>query len=340
MIWQPLIPWWLVIPLLLGGLGAIGWQIYKRRKEGKPIIFIWARRAAMVLLLGIILLGPSIPGGTSSPGVANLDVLFAVDTTASMGAEDYAGNKLRLEGVKQDMLDISTKLKGAHFGLITFDSTADVVLPFTSDAGTFTAGVQTLNREIFGTSKGSAIGEPVELITQQFKNSKATHPERSRLLFYIGDGEQTTDAKVESFAPIAEYISGGAVLGYGSSDGAKIHKYTGLADTGSAPAYINTLDPATKGFVPAISKIDETNLKKIAEETKVNYINRNKGGAFDDALKSSNAQVLIEKGRKITHYINLYWLFAIPFAGLIFWEWRAMVLLLFELRKSLKVPHV
>lgn len=337
---QPLIPWWLVIPLLLAGLGAIGWQIYNRRKQGRQILLTWIRRAVMVFLLGILLLGPSIPGGTSSPGVANLDVLFAVDTTASMGAEDYAGTQLRLTGVKQDMLDISAKLKGAHFGVITFDSKANTVLPFTADGGTFTAAVQTMNREIFGTSKGSAIDEPIELVAQQLKNSKATHPERSRMLFYLGDGEQTTDAKIETFEPIAQYISGGGVLGYGTTEGAKIQKYTALTDSNTEPSYINTPDPNTKEFVPAVSKLDETNLNKIAEELKVTYQNRNDGGTFNDMLKVSNAEVLIEKGRKITHYVNLYWLFAIPFVGLIFWEWRTMVLLLFELRKGQKENHV
>jgi Ca-activated chloride channel family protein len=339
----PLMAWWIVVPFLILGLAAIGWEGYKSRGEGVRAVLAWVRRAVTLLLLVAIVLGPSVPGGTSSPGVANLDVLFAVDTTASMGANDYADSKLRLDGAKQDLLALAATLEGAHLGLITFDSKANTILPFTADSGTFTSAVQTLNREVAGTSKGSVIDKPIDLITQQLKNSKAAHPERSRLLFYLGDGEQTIDTKVKSFEPISQYVNGGAVLGYGTDEGSKILKYSGLGDSSTAsstnPTYVNTPDPQTKKFVPAISKLDEKALKEIASQLKVTYINRNSGGPAEAVYKESKAQVLIDQGRKITHYINLYWTLAIPFAGLLFWEWKNMLFLVIELRKNQGKKH-
>jgi Ca-activated chloride channel family protein len=337
MIWQFLAPWWIIFPATLIGLGAIGWQIYLVRLKGRPVITKWLRRAALPVLLALLALGPSLPVGSPVPGAQNLDVIFAVDTTASMGSEDYAGNKLRLDGVKHDLLALSRGLAGAHLELITFDSTANVVLPFTTNTTTFTSAVQTMEREVYSYSSGSAIDKPIDLLSQQLKNSQSSHPERSRLLFYLGDGEQTSNAPVKSFATLAPYLSGGAVLGYGTLKGAKIVKYSGTGNasaTDSYGPYVTTIDPKTNTFIPAISKLDETALKKIAGQIAQIYQNRNNGGQINSLLKASKSQHLIDTSIRSSRYLNLYWLFAIPFAGLLFWEWKDIVLLELELGKN------
>lgn len=329
---QPLITLWLLVPVAIAGSAALGWYIYSLRKSSREVLFPWIRRAALFVLLVLMALGISLPGGTSSPGVANLDVLIAVDTTASMGTEDYAGATLRMEGVKKDLAALGEKLKGAHFTIVTFDSRANVILPSTADNATFAAAVSTLSLEIYGTSRGSAIDKPVEISLQQLKRSKVAHPDRSRLFFYMGDGEQTSDAEVGSFKSLAPYIDGGAALGYGTTAGAKIQRYTGLQRSG-APQYINTIDPATKALVPAISKLDETAMKKIAKELDIVYRNRNVGSPVDELYQASEAKLHVDKSKKVTHYQNIYWLFAIPIGALIFWEWKQVLLLTIELRK-------
>lgn len=337
---QPLIVWWLAIPALLVCAGIVGWQLYTLRKAGKTEVLLWVRRAFLVLLFGLMVLGPSVPGASTAPGVANLDVLFVVDTTASMGAEDYLDGQRRLAGTKADLLALSSKLKGAHLGIVTFDSNVNVLLPFTADSTTFEAAVKTINLEIFGTSKGSAIDKPLETTVQQLSNSKAVHPERSRLMFYMGDGEQTSDEDVGEFKGVTELIDGGGVLGYGTAEGAKIQKYTGLADANAGPSYINTVDPGSKELVPAVSKRDEAALQKLAAETGVTYFDRSQGGSIDDLVKDSKLQLLIDQERKVGYYINLYWLFAIPFVVLLFFEWKTLVILLLELRKAPGGTHV
>ena len=330
---QPLIVWWLIVPFALAGFGLLGWQIYSLRKDTRAELIVWARRAALFLFAVLLALGPSIPGGSSSPGVANLDVVIAVDTTASMGATDYDSGKLRLDGAKKDLLALAEKLQGAHFALITFDSKANLSLPSTPDKTTFVAAVNALSLEIYGTSKGSAIDKPIDVALQQLKKSKATDADKSRLFFYLGDGEQTSDAKVGSFEKLKPYISGGAILGYGTGKGATMIRNTGLEAKGE-PQYVNTIDPTTKKPVPAVSKRDEGALKQIASQTGVAYRDRNSGGSIDEVYRASNAELLVDYSRKVTHYINLYWLFAIPFAGLLFWEWKSVLLMLIELRKK------
>ena len=330
---QPLIIWWLIAPLALIGFGLLGWHIYRLRTGDKNELVTWIRRAGLFLLAVLLALGPSVPGGTSSPGVANLDVVIAVDTTASMGAKDYANDQLRLDGVKKDLLALAEKLQGAHFALITFDSKANLSLPSTPDKATFVSAVEALSLEIYGTSKGSAIDKPIDVSLQQLKKSKATDPDKSRLFFYLGDGEQTNDQKVGSFDSLKPYVEGGAVLGYGTAKGATMIRNTGLEQTGE-PQYVNTIDPTTKKPVPAVSKRDEGALKKIASQVGVTYRDRNSGGSIDDVYRASNAEMLVDYSQKVTQYINLYWLIALPFAGLLFWEWKTVLLMLLDLRKK------
>jgi Ca-activated chloride channel family protein len=330
---EPLVSWWLIGAYGIIALGASAWQIWQVRHGGRKVLIKWLRRAALVVFPAILAIGPSIPGGTSSPGVTNLDVIFAVDTTPSMGAQDYDGTQLRLAGVKSDLLSLASKLPGAHLELITFDSNANVILPFTTDATAFQTAVASISPEVSDYSQGSAIDKPIALITQELNNSKLAHPDRQRLLFYLGDGEQTASTAVATFAPIAPDINGGGVLGYGTTAGGKMFNYTGADATGVALSYVTTVDPTTGKLVPAVSKIDPTALLLIASQLKVTYADRNQSGPIVGLFQASNAAVTIDRSQHLTRYLNLYWLFAIPFAGLFFWEWQNLVTGLLDLRQ-------
>jgi Ca-activated chloride channel family protein len=328
-----LIPLWLLIPYTLLVLGAAGWQIWQIRTKSREIRFRWIRRSVIVLLPAVLALGPSIPGGTSAPGVSNLDVIFAVDVTPSMGAVDYTGAQQRIDGVKKDLLAMSTKLQGARLEIITFDSAANVVLSFTSDASAFSSAVQGITPQISSYSPGSSIDKPVQAIAHEFAASKSAHPEHQRILFYMGDGEQTTTTSVQSFDPITPYLNGGAVLGYGTTVGSKMINYTGAINPPATPSYITTIDPSTKTLTPAISKIDETALRSIADQLKIPYQNRNQGGSADGIYQASRAALAVDRSQHLVHYLNLYWFLAIPFTCLIFWEWQQLIVKLFDLRK-------
>lgn len=220
---QPLISWWLIIPYLLAVAAFAGrqfWVMHRMRRKEKTRILYWIRRTALLVLPVFIAIGPSVQGGTSAPGVANLDVLFVVDTTPSMGALDYAGTRQRLEGVRTDMAELAKTLQGAHMEIITFDSEASVILPLTTDSTAFATAAENITPQINSYSRGSTIDKPINLAIEELKNAAAAYPEHYRIMFYLGDGEQTTEAKVKSFAPLARYINGGAVMGYGTTRGA------------------------------------------------------------------------------------------------------------------------
>jgi Ca-activated chloride channel family protein len=336
---EPLVSWWLIGAYVFVAVAASSWLIWRIRHKGRKMLVRWLLRIVLLILPAVLALGPSIPGGTSSPGIANLDVIFAVDTTPSMGAQDYAGTQPRLTGVKNDLLALADKLQGAHMEIITFDSNASIVLPFTTDVSAYSTAVQGLTPEVSNYSQGSFINKPIDLITQQLGDSKSAHPDRKRLLFYLGDGEQTSSAAVQSFAAIASNLNGGAVLGYGTTSGAKMLNYTSADASGTPLSYITTVDPASNKLVPALSKIDPAALQKIATQLQEAYLYRNQGGPISDVFQASNAQLTIDHSQHIVHYLNLYWVLAIPFAILFFWEWQALMIILFDLREHKRGRH-
>ena len=102
------------------------------------------------------------------------------------------------------------------------------------------------------------------------------------------------------YSAFAEFIDAGAVLGYGSAEGGKMkegHRYIVDDETGA----------------DALSRIDEDNLKKIADNMGVMYLNMNSGNSAligsIEQIKQQSATIL-ETGAGAERYIDTYYYFA------------------------------
>ena len=296
----------------------------------------WTLRLVMVLLLLLVCLRPVIPGSTAGPSaVGGLEVYYVVDTTSSMTAEDAAVSPgggtapdtgtppdtgtstreatppTRLDAVATDIDAITAALGGAQFSLTTFDSSALQRVPLTSDATALTSATSVLTGEITYYSRGSSISQPVAFLSGLLADAQAAHPDRRRVLFYFGDGEQTRDEAPESFAPLTAYIGGGAVLGYGTDDGGRMRIFDGYSadDDPAATAYIQ--DPGTGA--DALSRIDDENLRSIASQLGVAYRQGGASGAAEIVAGIDVGTPTTEAGRR-SGPVEFYWLFAVPLA--------------------------
>lgn len=315
MIIQPFIPIPVILVYCIALLTIVVILVIKAKTFAQRLS--WIRRGMMVVLVGLMLIGFSIPGGHSQAGLTNLNVFFLVDTTTSMGAEDYSGNNERIEGVKNDIISIVEKLPGARFTIITFDRSVSKLLPMTSDRAAVISTTRTVAREPSVYSLGSSIDIAVPVVIEQLKSEKTKYPNRTTALFYFGDGEQTADAKAGSFSELKPYISSGAVLGYGTTTGGNMRYFSGVEYKDYKMSYIlSSYYPEIK----AVSKIDEAALKKIASELGVTYVNRNSGGPVDKLIDESNSINAADASRAVSFYLNLYFLFAIPLVILMAWE--------------------
>jgi Ca-activated chloride channel homolog len=324
MILQPIMPWWLLVPVALLMLGATGWKLVtatrgERRGEQR---LRWISRLAMVILVLLIAIRPSLYGGSAQTGTSSLDVFFAIDTTGSMVAEDYNGQKPRLKGVQSDIQALTTALAGARFTVITFDADATLALPLTADGTAVTSLVNGTVTESTLYSQGSSIDKPIDLLKKQLTSAKQAQPERKRILFYMGDGEQTNGKQPASFASLHPLLDGGAVLGYGTTSGGRMLEQD-LSEFASTPTYIK--DYRTKSFpVPdAISKIDEGNLQTIASQLGVQYAHRTQPDNAHSLIANVGLNRVRAHSRNVQDYHDIYWLFAFPLVGLTLWEaWR------------------
>lgn len=324
---EPLFAWWVVALIFAPFIIWLVWLTIRLVRKDPSVRLVGLFRAVgIVVCLALIAIGPSIPGGKAPAGMVNLDVVIVIDRTASISAEDYDGDKPRLEGVKRDVLMTIEALKGARIALVTSDTEVNVRVPFTSDSSAVSTAVRVLDQEVAGRSKGTSIDMPVDTVVTLLKKSKDQYPEKGRLIFYVGDGEQTTGESPKSFSDIKPLINGGAVLGYGTEKGGRMKTYYGYQDDTYKPInpYIEDLTSYSAennyGFSEAISKIDQKNLQKIADDIGIKYNHRTSlSQPIDQIVSDSNMQTVADNHRQVMFYVNLYWVAALVLVVLLLW---------------------
>ncbi|MDC9723667.1 MAG: VWA domain-containing protein [Urechidicola sp.] len=111
-----------------------------------------------------------------------VDIVFALDVSKSMLAEDIAPN--RLEKAKQIISKIIDKLGSDRIGIIIYAGNSYPLLPITTDHGAAKMFLQSANPDMVS-SQGTAINEAIVLANTYYDNDEQTN----RFLFIISDGE-------------------------------------------------------------------------------------------------------------------------------------------------------
>ncbi|WP_285041866.1 VWA domain-containing protein [Plantibacter sp. LMC-P-059a] len=338
---NPVLPIW-----ALAVFGAVlaafaGWQFLAGIR--RPGAWHWLARLAMVLVLVVIALRPTIPGNHRPPSaMGDLDVYFVVDTTSSMAAEDWTDETLpdtdengapqpptRLDGAKADITGIADRLAGARYALVTFDAVTVQRMPLTTDATALRSATEAMTQEVTTYSRGSSIDEPVEYLTTLLTKAEEQEPGRNRIVFYLGDGEQTSGTQPESFESIAPLIGGGGVLGYGTEAGGTMREFSGYQD--GSVRYIQDYSTGE----PAVSRLDPGALETIASQLGVKAEIRTPGAALDDVVDGlAVGGVTVQDEVDIRRTDELYWVFALAFGALLLTEIPAIVAALGELRRT------
>ena len=284
-------------------IAAIGFTAFiilnnptKTREKAGTLI----RMSVIYVLIFLIGLRPMRSGSDYEFSAANLDVIFVMDTTISMWAEDQDTREYRIKAAVKDVEYVISELPGAGFALITFDNNSKVVSPFTQEFQYIKDIVKTLVAPEYSLAEGSNMSLPRENLSALVK-SAAKKENRKTIVFFMSDGENTDGKETGSYADLAEYIGGGAVVGYGSEVGGRMKLKNG--------GYI--YDNETKQY--ALSKRDEENLKKIASDLGINYT---AGGKGREGLKTvittirENAKTVTDHQTGAASYHDVYYIFA------------------------------
>tara|TARA_B100000809_G_scaffold266892_2_gene332635 strand:- start:8045 stop:9091 length:1047 start_codon:yes stop_codon:yes gene_type:complete len=144
-----------------------------------------------------------------------VDIVFALDVSKSMLAEDIAPN--RLEKAKQIISKTIDKLGSDRVGIIVYAGNAYPLLPITTDHASAKMFLQNANPDMVS-SQGTAINEALDLAKTYYNNNEQTN----KFLVIISDGE---DHETNTIA-LAEDIAKDGIkvytVGVGSEKGAPI----------------------------------------------------------------------------------------------------------------------
>lgn len=255
MIFNPILPIWLMAIICVAML------VIKRKGA-----FAFVRQIIIVLLLFAINLRPMLPGEPihfdKEKKISNTYVVFIVDDTLSMLADDCKEN--RLTQAKEDIKYIVNELDGAKFCVIEFHNDAILLSPFTDNSKHIINTVNSIYPLEYFYAHGSSlnVSKKMTIETLQRVNSEG---KANVALFFISDGEMSSDVTLESFADVGEMVDTGAVLGYGTEKGGNMLYWDSLHEKNE---YIINHSTGEN----AVSKINEDNLKQIATDMGVEYI--------------------------------------------------------------------
>ena len=198
--------WLLVIPALTLALFFINefWKSRTQKKfitnsllirlspnlsKFKPYLKISISSISLILLI-LALVNPQIGTKTETYKRFGIDIVFAIDVSKSMLAEDIAPN--RLEKSKQIVNQIINKLTSDRVGIVAYAGKAFPQLPITTDYSSAKMFLQNMNTDMIS-SQGTAIDEAIQLSTTYFDEEINT----SKLLIIISDGEDHNNSSLD-----------------------------------------------------------------------------------------------------------------------------------------------
>ena len=260
-------PWWL---LLLGLLPVVWtWRRRGRRQvalryptldvlravapagAARRRVVLWMLRGTALVLLVAALARPQAGASATRVHREGVDIVLAVDISASMLAEDFTLGKdraSRLEAVKAVVKEFVTARPEDRIGLVLFSGRAYTQCPLTLDHGWL---LQNLARAQIGMIEdGTAIGSGLATAVNRLRASTAP----SKFVVLLTDGQNN----VGRITPVTAAEAAAAL---------HVKVYTvGAGTRGMAPYPMR--DPfGNKVYRPMPVDVDEDTLKKIATTT-------------------------------------------------------------------------
>jgi len=179
-----------------------------------------------------------------------VDVMVAIDTSASMLAEDLRPS--RMATAKRAVIGLSERLRGDRLGIVVFSGSAFVQCPLTLDAKAARLLIEAIGPEIVP-DPGSAIAQAIDRATAAF----ASPEKRYKALVLLTDGEETA--------------SGDPIAAAKRAAEAGVRIFTvGLGAERGEPIPVRNPDGRVVGYKRdkrgevVVSRLDEATLKEVA----------------------------------------------------------------------------
>ena len=295
---------WLFLTLPL----AIAWYIWKRKKQTpsvklssikgfkagssflpklRPFLFV-LRLVALAALITAMARPQTTEVTTKTKSTRGIDIIIAIDVSASMLAKDLRPN--RLEALKLVAADFIKGRPSDRIGLVEYAGESYTKTPITSDKSIVLSSLNSIryNNIIEG---GTAIGMGLSTAVNRLKDSKAL----SKVIILMTDG-------VNNAGFIDPKIASELALEFG------IRTYTiGVGTNGTALSPVARNNNGSFVYDNVTVEIDEDLLKEIAEVTGGKYFratnNKKLKEIYDEIDKLEKTEV---EEFKYTNYEEKY----------------------------------
>ncbi len=245
------------------------------------------KSALALAALGLIGLTAGDPRGGMTDERVNFggkDIVVTVDGSYSMiYAEDG-----RMARTQKELNEFITRLQGTdRVGLVVFAGQARTASPISIDYGNFEFKINRLDVEARGLKEGSDLAAAVKFSAAHFETAKKLG-DRQRILIVISDGdvpEADIDAAIKAASEHGVTVY---AIGVGDPVGTKIKVPT---VDGAGTEYL--MDSKTGG--PAVTRLNEGPLRKLAERTGGAYFRADGKASIDNILGEVSR---LEKGQK------------------------------------------
>lgn len=278
--------------LVIVFLAIIRWKKNTTKKLGDPKLVALlvdsysSLKFSLKFILGMLALAIIITGAANiqQPGKMEdvnrrgVDVMLVLDVSKSMLAEDIKPS--RLEKAKQLLLRLMDKLQNDRVGLVLFAGRAYIQMPLTIDHSAAKMYIQEAGPLVVPT-QGTVIAEALQMANSSFN----TKERKYKSMVLISDGEDHDPNALKTVQKLAENGVIVNAIGIGSPDGSTI------------------IDPETHDIKkdaqgnPVISKLNETELKQLADASKGIYLRLDN---LDDAVITLSQQIAGTEQKSVT----------------------------------------
>lgn len=315
---EPVVPWPLVAAVVAVGLPLLLLAAVRRHRGARGL---WLVRSGALLAAAALALGPHLgTAPTTYLDRPDVQVVVALDRTSSMAVRDDPSEPSRLDRAARDVLHVARAGDG-HVAVVTWGQRARVRLPFTTDRRALARSLRVVRTELPVAGVGSSVTRPRDVLRRVLRDAVSEHPDRATYLLLVTDGEDTDPGDRGSYRSVGRLLAGGLVVGYGSPTGGPVPLDPERPDGAVAT------DPETGG--PAISRLDEQNLRRVAGQLDVGYLAGDDPGAVEaiiEALEPPPVEVAA------SHPESVAWLVALLLLGLLLPDLRRTCLGARELR--------
>ena len=221
----------------------------------KELISVILTSLSILLLLGA-LTRPQIGFRWRELKREGLDIIFAVDTSRSMLAEDIAPS--RLGRAKMAIEDMISRLSGDRIGLVAFAGEAFLQCPLTLDYDGFRVALMDLDLDTLPTG-GTNVSGAIEESVRSFDKGQIKY----RIVILISDGEEHEGNALQAAKMARDENIKIFCIGVGSLKGA----YLPIKDKDGKGEFIKD------GYGQnVLSQLDENKLKEVAFITGGSYV--------------------------------------------------------------------